>query len=102
MKQKHPTSQQAQHWQANSPGKMRIGKLKIVGRTFKLCDNTAEEITHRIGTIWDKFHKLERILSALTPHFVLQFFAHAYANPYSGALKRGILHRRRTFTKSAG
>ena len=41
--------------------------LKILGRTFKFQENTAEELTKRIATTWAKFHRLKRILSAPTP-----------------------------------
>ena len=41
--------------------------LKILGRTFKLTENTGEEETRKIGAVWGKFHSIRRILSAPTP-----------------------------------
>ena len=40
---------------------------KILGRTFKLQENTTQEITARLSAAWGKFHALRRILTAKTP-----------------------------------
>ena len=41
--------------------------LRILVRTFKFQENTAEEIDARIGMAWGKYHSLKRILTAPTP-----------------------------------
>ena len=40
--------------------------MRILGRIFKLTDNTSQDITAKIGTAWSKYHRLKHILRART------------------------------------
>ena len=41
--------------------------MKILGRTFKLMDNTPQDMDAKIGIAWSKFNRLRHILRAETP-----------------------------------
>ena len=58
----HPASAQA------LPGKnANDSGMKILGRTFKISDNSTQDMDLKIASAWSKFNKLRHILRANTP-----------------------------------